>query len=182
MLARASLRVSISCWRRIPHWIFVAAKRRANHMNVWKACSLVLLCAGVTDARTVAENPSFMMVSGITATEEMCLTVADGTCLCIGRVCALVGDSCFHTFPGKVGIDGADVILEPCSVATAAGDGRELWQLSQQCALANRMPNSLAYQHPWASSFPFSTDEPHRIICWLSCCAHAGSTCQMGRL
>ena len=109
MLARASLRVSISCWRRIPHWIFVAAKRRANHMNVWKACSLVLLCAGVTDARTVAENPSFMMVSGITATEEMCLTVADGTCLCIGRVCALVGDSCFHTFPGNVGIDGADV-------------------------------------------------------------------------
>jgi len=58
------------------------------------------------NARTAAENPSFMLVSGITATEEMCLTVADG----------------------KVGIEGADAILEPCSVATAAGDGRELWQ------------------------------------------------------
>ncbi len=161
---------------------FFAAKRRANHMNVWRACSLVLLCAGVTNAKTVAENPSFMMVSGITATEEMCLAVADGACLCIGRVCALVGDPCFRTFPGKVGIEGADVILEPCSVATAAGDGRELWQLSQQCALASRMPNSVAYQKLWASSFPFSTDEPHSIICWLSCCAHAGSTYQMGRL
>ena len=124
-------------------------------MNVWRACSLVLLCACVANARTVAENPSFMMVSGITATEEMCLAVADGACLNKGRVCALVGGPCFRTFLGKVGIEGADVTLEPCSVATAAGDGRELWELSQQCALPSRMPNSVAYQQPWASSFQF---------------------------
>ena len=99
-------------------------------MNAWRVCSLVLLCAHAINARTAAENPSFMLVSGITATEEMCLTVADGACLCIGRVCALVDDPCFCILPGKVGIEGADAILEPCSVATAAGDGRELWQLS----------------------------------------------------
>ena len=62
------------------------------------------------------------------------MTVADGACLCLGRVCALVDDPCFFTLPGKVGIEGADAILEPCSVATAAGDGRELWQLSQKYA------------------------------------------------
>lgn len=60
-----------------------------NHMNVWRVCSLVLLCAHATNARTAAENPSFMLVSGITATEEMCLTVADGACISLPvSVCA----------------------------------------------------------------------------------------------
>ena len=100
-------------------------------------------------------------------------------CQCL---CALVDDLCFCTFPGKVGIEGADAMLEPCSVATAAGDGRELWHLPQKYALPSRIPNSEAYQQLWASSFLFSTDEPHSIICWLSFSAHAGSICQMDRL
>jgi len=70
-----------------------------------------LLCAHATNARAAAENPSFMLVSGMTAQEEMCLTVADGK--------------------------GADAILEPCSFATAAGDGRELWQHLSNGQIAN---------------------------------------------
>lgn len=142
-----------------------AAKRHSNHMNAWRVCSLVLLCAHATNARAAAENPSFMLVSGMTAPEEMCLTVADGSCLCAGRLCVIVGDPCFFSCQGK----GADAILEPCSFATAAGDGRELWPLSQKYTLR-------------CASFLFLTNEPHAIICCCSCCAHSGSTCQMVRL
>jgi hypothetical protein len=54
---------------------------------------------------------------------------------CIGMVCSLVENPCFCIFQGQVGTEGADAILEPCSFATAAGDGRELWQLYQKYAL-----------------------------------------------
>jgi hypothetical protein len=56
-----------------------------------------------------------MMVSGISASEEMCLTAADG----------------------GVDIDGTDVVLEPCANAVAAGDGRELWQRLPNGQIAN---------------------------------------------
>lgn len=38
-----------------------------------------LFWAGVAHAGSKADNPSFMMVSGISAADEMCLTAADGT-------------------------------------------------------------------------------------------------------
>ena len=46
-----------------------------------------------------SENPSFMMISGVSSSTEMCLSVENG-----------------------------DIGLETCSSAIAAGDGRELWQ------------------------------------------------------
>ena len=144
-----------------------ASKRHSDNMNAWRVCSLVLLCAHATNARTAAESPSFMLVSGMTAAEEMCLTVADGSFLCAGALCVTVGEQCFCSCQGK----GADAILEPCSFATAAGDGRELWPLSLQYTLQVA-----------CAAFFFLINEPHAIICCFSCCAHSGSTCRMVRL
>ena len=38
------------------------------------------------NARIATDNPLFMLVSGMTAPEEMCLTVADGSFLCAGTL------------------------------------------------------------------------------------------------
>jgi len=46
-----------------------------------------------------ADSPSFMLISGVSAASEMCLSAESGT-----------------------------IVLEPCTKAIAAGDGRELWQ------------------------------------------------------
>ena len=60
-----------------------------------------LLCtpAQALVASKRSENPSFMMISGVSSSTEMCLSVENG-----------------------------DIGLETCSSAIAAGDGRELWQ------------------------------------------------------
>lgn len=75
-------------------------------MAVLRALVVISLCSGVTNANASADNPTFMMVSGISSSDELCLTAANGA----------------------VGTDGAGVVLEPCAAAVAAGDGRELWQ------------------------------------------------------
>ena len=63
--------------------------------------ALGLLCtpAGALVASTRSENPSFMMISGVSSSTEMCLSVENG-----------------------------EIGLETCASAIAAGDGRELWQ------------------------------------------------------
>lgn len=66
--------------------------------------SFSLCLASIVHVAAAADNPTFMMVSGITAAEEMCLTT------------------------GGAAAQGSDLILEPCASAVAAGDGRELWQ------------------------------------------------------
>ena len=60
-----------------------------------------LLCtpAQALVASKRSENPSFMMISGVSSSTEMCLSVENG-----------------------------EIGLESCSSAIAAGDGRELWQ------------------------------------------------------
>lgn len=40
---------------------------------------------------------------------------------------------------GKVDVDGAEVALEPCGAAVAAGDGRELWQHLPNRQISNAM-------------------------------------------
>jgi len=90
-----------------------------------------LFWSSLSHAVAVSDGPSFMMISGISASEEMCLTAADG------RHRADLRLLCLATPPmhaGNVDIDGADVVLEPCAAAIAAGDGRELWQLRQEGA------------------------------------------------
>ena len=94
-----------------------------NPTSMQLAYALVLLCIGYADARTSGDNPSFMMVSGITSESEMCLTVANGAPTVLP--CAACG--LFLRCAGNVEIEGVDVVLESCAAAIAAGDGREIW-------------------------------------------------------
>jgi hypothetical protein len=61
------------------------------------------------------ETPVFMLASGITASEDMCVTVDNGF----------------------VDVDGAEIGLEPCVAAIAAGDGRELWSFQPNGQMMN---------------------------------------------
>jgi len=75
---------------------------------------------------TAADNSAFMLVAGITSLEERCVAVENGL----------------------TGSNGAALVLEPCTSAVAAGDGRELWSIgttgqlfnvaSKKCAVAAR--------------------------------------------
>jgi len=78
-------------------------------------CAFVCLSLGAcaTHGQAAADNSAFMMVSGISASEEMCLIAASGSTV------------------------GTDVVLEPCVAAIAAGDGRELWQHLPDGQIAN---------------------------------------------
>ena len=61
------------------------------------------------------ENPTFMIVGGISAGQEMCLSVENG----------------------NVNAEGSEVVLEPCIDTVAAGDGRELWQFGSNDQIVN---------------------------------------------
>lgn len=74
-------------------------------MPFWSRVFLLLWAHGVRSTNA-ADNPAFMMVSGISASEEMCLTAASG----------------------GADADATEVLLEACAAALAAGDGRELWR------------------------------------------------------
>lgn len=69
------------------------------------AFALICVPCGAVVARR-AENPAFMLISGVSAPSEMCVSVENG-----------------HT-----DVDGAALVVEPCAESIAAGDGRELWQ------------------------------------------------------
>ena len=57
----------------------VSSRGHSNTMNTRMAYyAFLLLCIGGADAKATANNPSFMIASGITSSAEMCLTVADG--------------------------------------------------------------------------------------------------------
>jgi len=47
-------------------------------MNMRKGYTLVLVCTCLVVAEASGDNPSFMMVSGISSPAEMCLVVANG--------------------------------------------------------------------------------------------------------
>jgi hypothetical protein len=86
----------------------------------------LLFWSSLVHGAAVSGGPSFMMISGISASEEMCLTAADGRNhgADLRWLCQATA-----SMTGSVDVDGADVVLEPCAAAIAAGDGRELWQL-----------------------------------------------------
>jgi hypothetical protein len=85
----------------------------------------ILLVAGGALGRTVADNPAFMIVGGISAASEMCLAVASGDLDRLKFSCAWL--SVFLGVVGGFGTEEAAAALEPCAAAAAAGDGRELW-------------------------------------------------------
>jgi len=68
---------------------------------------------GRIDAR--GKNPTFMIVGGISAGQEMCLSVENGS----------------------VDTEGSEVVLEPCIDTVAAGDGRELWRFGSHDQIVN---------------------------------------------
>lgn len=67
-------------------------------------CAFALL--SLPFGASAADNPTFMLVSGISAPAEMCVSVENG-----------------HS-----DVDGAALVVESCAQSIAAGDGRELWQ------------------------------------------------------
>merc|ERR1719428_1677822 len=66
-------------------------------------------------ATSSGTNPAFMLASGISAPEEMCVSVEGG----------------------RTDVDAQPVHLEPCAAAVAAGDGREIWKFQPNGQLVN---------------------------------------------
>ena len=56
-----------------------------------------------------------MIVGGISAGQEMCLSVENG----------------------NVNAEGSEIVLEPCIDTVAAGDGRELWWFGSHDQIVN---------------------------------------------
>ena len=73
-----------------------AIAKHKGPMAVLRALVVISLCSGVTNANASTDNPTFMMVSGISSSDELCLTAANGVGLdgagfglsCFARVCA----------------------------------------------------------------------------------------------
>lgn len=89
--------------------------------QVLLVCFLLMCgcCCAVTLQATVlqssAANPAFMLVGGISAPEEMCLSVEGG----------------------RTDVEAQPIHLEPCAAAVAAGDGREIWKFQPNGQLVN---------------------------------------------
>lgn len=76
-------------------------------------CVLPAIVAAASKSET--ENPAFMMMSGISSTEDLCFVVENG----------------------NVDIERAEIFLESCGGAIAAGDGRELWKFMPSGQIAS---------------------------------------------
>ena len=93
-------------------------------MALRTAFFLVALSAGAA-SETLASSSSFMLISGVSAPAEMCLSVEGGVLeYHLALCCSLLT----HAVSGSNDADGTPITLEPCAQAIAAGDGRELWQ------------------------------------------------------
>jgi len=80
------------------------------------------LCTASNSSRSLIGHASnagapaaFMIISGISAAEEFCLSVENG----------------------NIGVDGAGMVLESCAGAVAAGDGRDLFSFQAGGQLLN---------------------------------------------
>ena len=114
-----------------PQWVAVTLLA-GSVARIEAMCPFALfVLIGVSSAygKAAADNPAFMMVSGISGAAEMCLAVASG--VCVGVFALVVGARAWDELAGGVGVEGAAVALEPCVAAVAAGDGRELWPLGR---------------------------------------------------
>lgn len=75
-----------------------------------------MLVAAALASASAADNPAFMLISGISGPSEMCVSALGGfVAVAVGLpICV-----CFH----EKGV----AALEPCAAAVASGEGRELW-------------------------------------------------------
>ena len=98
----------------------------------WFALGARSLATNRSHARN-AETSTFMVVSGITAAQEYCLSVENGQFSFLFMLHCM--DPCGSA--GKTLTEGAAVVLESCVAAIAAGDGRELFTLQPSGHIVN---------------------------------------------
>ena len=124
---------------------------------------LVALSAGA-GSETVASSSTFMLISGVSAPAEMCLSVEGGVLEYHVALCCSLPT---HAVSGSSDADGTPITLEPCAQAIAAGDGRELWQQGPGGQITNVLSKKcIGLKTAEAGSAVLLTDCDHGQTAW----------------